>query len=72
MVTTLYQNPNLLENWIPEKNLSSMFLMGDDHSTNAYTQQEEKLTEKSLVPEMDEILSSATSWDEFKDLSVMD
>ncbi|KAJ6896255.1 hypothetical protein NC651_022467 [Populus alba x Populus x berolinensis] len=26
------------------------------------TQQEEKLTGKSLVPEMDEILSSATSW----------
>jgi len=49
-----------------------MFLMGDDHSTNAYTQQEEKLTEKSLVPEMDEILSSATSWDEFKNVSVMD
>ena len=49
-----------------------MFLMGDDHSTNAYTQHEEKMTEKSLVPEMDEILSSATSWDEFKNLSVMD
>jgi len=46
--------------------------MGDDHSTNAYTQQQEKLTEKSLVPEMDEILSSATSRDEFKNLSVMD
>jgi len=55
-----------------KKNLSNMFLMGDDHSTNAYTQQEEKLTEKSLVPEMDEILSSATSWDEFKNVSVMD
>lgn len=46
--------------------------MGDDYSTNAYTQQEEKLTEKSLVPEMVEILSSATSRDEFKNLSVMD
>ncbi|KAJ6896282.1 hypothetical protein NC651_022483 [Populus alba x Populus x berolinensis] len=48
-----------------------MFLMGDDHSTNAYTARGE-VDRKSLVPEMDEILSSATSWDEFKNLSVMD